>query len=125
MFLRLETVLSLHDRVAYALVLYYGALGVWGILLGARSAGPSPGLRGAIVIALIASIVQGTLGLLVLAFRGPPRDALHLLYGFTLVLAVPLAASIVRARSPRARSLVLGIAALFTAGLAIRGIITA
>ena len=42
-----------------------------------------------------------------------------------VALAMPLAASLVRDRAPRGQSVALGFAALFTAGLAIRGIITA
>jgi hypothetical protein len=49
----------------------------------------------------------------------------HVLYGFALALAMPLAASLVRERTGRGQSVALGIAALFTAGLAIRGIFTA
>ena len=45
--------------------------------------------------------------------------------GFAVALAMPLAASLVRDRAPRGQSVALGLAALFTAGLAIRGIITA
>src|SRR5205814_1386917 len=82
----------------------------------------SPSL-GAIAIAVIASIVQGLLGALV-AFSQPPRDLLHVLYGVAVVLAMPFAASLLRDRAPRGQSVALGFAALFTAGLAIRGIIT-
>ena len=117
--------LSVHRQVAYALVLYYSAVGLWGLFLGVRGAGPSPGYRGAIAIAVIASIGQGLVGVLVYLFRGGPSEALHVLYGFALVLAMPLAASLVRDRTPRGQSVALGFAALFTAGLAIRGIITA
>ena len=118
-------ILSLHGRTATALVLYYTAVGLWGLFLGVRNSGPTPGFRGAVAIAVIASIAQGTLGLLVLVFTGPPREALHILYGFAVVLAMPLAASLVRDRAPRGQSVALGFAALFTAGLVIRGIITA
>lgn len=121
----MDTVLSLHRQVAYALVLYYSAVGLWGLFLGARGAGPSPGYRGAIAIAVIASIAQGIVGVLVYVFLRPPSEALHVLYGFALVFAMPLAASLVRGRAPRGQSVALGFAALFTAGLAIRGIITA
>lgn len=120
-----DFVLSLHGRAATALVLYYTAVGLWGLFLGIRNSGPTPGFRGAVAIAVIASIAQGILGLLVLAFSGQPREALHILYGFAVVLAMPLAASLVRDRTPRGQSVALGFAALFTAGLAIRGIITA
>jgi hypothetical protein len=120
----LDILLSLHGRAATALVLYYAAVGLWGLFLGVRGLGPTPGFRGAIAIAVIASVAQGMLGLLV-AFSQPPRDLLHVLYGFAVVVAMPLAASLVRDRAPRGQSVALGFAALFTAGLAIRGIITA
>jgi hypothetical protein len=120
----LDIVLSLHGRAATALVLYYTAVGLWGLFLGVRGLGPTPGFGGAIAIAVIASAAQGMLGLLV-AFSHPPRDLLHVLYGFAVVVAMPLAASLVRDRAPRGQSVALGFAALFTAGLAIRGIMTA
>jgi hypothetical protein len=116
---------SLHGRIATAIVLYYAAVGVWGLLLGARNSGPTPAFRGAIGIGVAAAVAQGVLGVLVYVFVRPPSDALHVLYGLALVLAMPLAASVVRDRQPRGQSVALGFAALFTAGLAIRGIITA
>lgn len=122
---RVDAVLSLHGRTATALVLYYTAVGLWGLFLGVRNSGPTPGFRGAVAIAVIASAAQGVLGLIVLVFSGGPREALHILYGFAVVLAMPLAASLVRDRAPRGQAVALGFAALFTAGLAIRGIITA
>jgi hypothetical protein len=120
-----DAVLSLHGRAATALVLYYTAVGLWGLYLGARNSGPTPGFRGAIAIAVIASVVQGAIGFVVFFFGHPPRELLHILYGFALALAMPLAASLVRDRAARGQSVALGLAALFTAGLAIRGIITA
>ena len=120
----MDLVLSLHGRLAIVLVLYYTAVGLWALFL-VRKSGPTPGLRGAFVIAEIAAVAQGVVGLLVFAFLRPPRDGLHVLYGFALVLAMPLAASMVRDREPRGQSVALGFAALFTAGLAIRGITTA
>ena len=116
--------MSVHGRLATVLVLYYTLVGLWGVWLGIRAVGPSPGFRGAIVIATIASIVQGVVGILVFAFLQAPRESLHVLYGFALVLAMPLAATLVRDRQPRGQSMALGLAALFTAGLAIRGITT-
>src|SRR5712691_5899466 len=121
----MDVVLSLHGRAAWALVLYYTAVGLWGLYLGLRNSGPSPGFIGAVAVAVIASVVQGVLGFLVFFLLRPPPDMLHVLYGFALALAMPLAASLVRDRAPRGQSVALGFAALFTAGLAIRGITTA
>jgi hypothetical protein len=120
----LDALLSLHGQLATVLVLYYVAVGLWGLALGIRNSAPSANFRGAVVIATIASVAQGVLGASVFLFLRGPRDALHVLYGFALVLAMPLAWSIVHDRQPRGQSVALGFAALFTAGLAIRGITT-
>ncbi len=127
-----DVVLALHGRLAWALVLYYAALGVWGIALGLRGGGPTPGFRGGIAISLLAAVAQGLLGLVSIevvegaggALLARPRDPLHLLYGFAMVVALPLAMTVVRERTPRGQAIGLGLAALFTAGLAIRGITT-
>jgi len=121
----MDLVLSLHGRVASALVLYYTLVGLWAIVQGIRDRGPNASLRGAIAVATIAAVAQGALGVLVLMFRGGPSDSVHILYGVALAVAMPLAATLVRDRTPRGQSIALGFAALFTAGLAIRGITTA
>jgi len=120
----MDTVLSLHGRLATVLLLYYGAVGLWGLALGLRGSGPTSGFRGALVIAEIAVLAQGLFGVLVFLFYRQPSDTLHVLYGFALALAIPLAWTTVRDRSPRAQSVWLGLVALFAAGLAIRGITT-
>jgi hypothetical protein len=120
-----DLVLSLHGRVAYALVLYYTLVGLWGIVLGIRDRGPSAAFRGAIGIATIAAVAQGVLGLLVLVLRGAPAESVHVLYGLALAVSMPLAATMVQGRTPRGQSVALGLAALFAAGLAIRGMTTA
>ncbi len=121
----MDIVLSLHVRLATILVLYFTAVGLWGIVQGVRDVAPTPGYRGAIAIAEVAAITQGLAGLVVFAFVRPPDSMIHILYGVALALAMPLAATLVRDRTARGQSVALGLAALFTAGLAIRGITTA
>jgi hypothetical protein len=116
-------VIALHGRIGWALVLYYAAIGGWGIFLGLRGRGPTPSYRGAIVISMAAAAAQGALGLAAFAIVGP-REPLHVLYGFAMLAALPLATTFVRDRTPRGQALGLGLSALFTAGLAIRGITT-
>ncbi len=116
--------LSLHGRVATAIVLYLTVVGLWGLLLGARGSAPTPNFIGALVIFEVAAIAQGLLGIAVL-FSRPPAQSLHILYGFALALALPLAATVVRKRERRTASLTFGLVALFAAGLAIRGMTTA
>ena len=121
----MDVVLSLHGQLATVLILYFTAVGFWGLYLGIRGVGPTPSFRGALVIAEVAAIAQGIAGAGVFALGRPPREGLHVLYGFALVLAMPLAASVARDRQPRGQSVALGFAALFAAGLAIRGLTTA
>ncbi len=116
--------LDLHARLATAIALYFVALGIWGIALGALGSGPSPSFRGAIVVVEVAIVVQGLLGGISYVSRGPAQW-IHVLYGFALLVAMPLAASVVRQGSPRRTALTLGFAALFAAGLAVRGMQTA
>jgi hypothetical protein len=119
-----DVVLSLHGRIAYAIVLYLAVVGVWGLVLGARGSGPSPNFTGALVIAEVAAIVQGLFGLALLG-SSAPSQSLHVLYGVALAVALPAAATFTRDRPPRAVSFAFGFIALFAAGLAIRGITTA
>jgi hypothetical protein len=116
-------VLPLHAQLATALILYLAALGVWGIALGLGGSGPTPSYRGSLVIAEIAIVLQGLLGA-VSWFTTGPSDAIHVLYGLALVVTLPLVATIVREGSPRRTALSLGLASLFAAGLAVRGITT-
>lgn len=116
--------LSLHGRIATAIVLYYALVGLWGLALGVRGSGPTANFIGALVIAEVVAIAQGLLGI-VLLFSRSPSQSLHVLYGFALAVAIPIAATLVRRREPRAASFAFGFMALFAAGLAIRGITTA
>jgi hypothetical protein len=120
----MAALVTLHGGLARTLVLYLAVIGIWGIVAWRRGGGISPAYRGALVIAWITAIVQGAVGLAMWAGGNGPRDALHVLYGFALAVALPLGYVYARERVPRQQSLVLGLALLFAAGLAIRGITT-
>lgn len=106
------------------MVLYLVAMGIWGIALGLRASGPTPSYFGALAIAEGMTLVQGLAGIPILLSRSP-ANSLHLLYGVALAVALPMAATLVRGRPPRATAFAFGFMALFAAGLAIRGITTA
>jgi hypothetical protein len=71
-------------------------------------------------------LVQGLVGVLLLAQGHRPKEGLHLLYGVAAVLALPgvYFSPWVARGTERRDSLVLGLTALFMVGLAIRGIVT-
>ena len=114
----------LHAGLARALVLYLAFVGVWGLRAWQQRSGISPSYRGALVIAWLTAVVQGAFGILMWVTGIAPRDELHILYGFALAAALPLGYAYSRNRAPREQSLVTALVALFSAGLAIRGITT-
>ena len=69
-------------------------------------------------------VVQGLLGLLLLATAHHLRDPLHLLYGVLLVIAIPIGASYSGRLEGRRQGLVFGILGLIMVGFAIRALMT-
>ncbi len=122
---RVPALLLLHGAFARALVLYLAAVGVWGLVAWRRGQGLSPSYRGALAIAWATGLVQGALGALQALAAAAPRDPLHILYGIAIAVALPAGLLYARDRAPAQQSLVLGLTALFTSGLAVRGITTA
>lgn len=114
----------LHAGLARALVLYLLALGVWGLLAWRRGRGLTPSYRGALVIGWVTALAQGAAGLPLL-ISGGPRDPVHALYGAAIAVALPAGLLYARDRVPARQSMVLGLVALFSTGLAIRGLTTA
>lgn len=119
----MPAVTVLHAGFARALVLYLVVLGIWGLVAWRQGRGITPGYRGAAVIAWITGLLQGALGLVLWAGVGP-HETLHVLYGFALAVALPGGYLFTRDRPPAQASLVIGLVALFAAGLAVRGITT-
>ena len=114
---------ELHQSVARALVLYYAAVGVWGLFLAWRKSGLSPGYRGALVIGVALGVVQALLGIGLLLGGLRPLDNLHFLYGASVILTLPLVMSYIVDKKV-SRPLIFGLASLFMAGWAIRAITT-
>jgi heme A synthase len=116
-------VVELHQTVARALVLYYVAIGVWGVFLGIRKSPLDPGYRGALVIGIALGVVQALLGIVLVLSGLRPADNLHFLYGASVILTLPLVMSYIVDKRI-SRPLAFGLASLFMAGLAIRAITT-
>jgi heme A synthase len=118
-----STVAQIHGLIAWALVLYCAAVGVWGLFLAVRRS-PLPGnYAGALAIAVILGVVQALVGVVLVVLGLRPRDDLHYLYGLSVIVAFPLVQQFISTRKV-SRPLAYGLAALFVMGLAIRGITT-
>jgi hypothetical protein len=78
----------LHLRLAFALILFAAALGVWGtagFLVRRRVGG---GFRASYVLMIALTGVQGAIGLVLLTMAHP-RELLHVVYGAFAILFLP------------------------------------
>ena len=114
---------EIHQAIARALVLYYAALGIWGLFLWRRKSELSPGYRGALVIGVGLGVLQALVGIVLVVDSLRPIDNLHFLYGASVILTLPLVMSYIVDKKV-SRPLAFGLASLFMAGLAIRAITT-
>jgi hypothetical protein len=119
----MSTATQIHTLFAWALVLYFAALGLWGLFLAIRRHPITPSFGGALAIGVMLGVAQSLLGLVLLVLGGRPGNDLHYLYGISVIVALPLAQQLIANRQ-LSRPLILGLAALFTMGLALRAITT-
>jgi hypothetical protein len=114
----------MHDRMATTVLLFMGAVGLWGMWTFIRGGALSGGLSGALVIGQVLVILQGLLGAVLYLDGFRPQGIIHILYGITAACVLPIAYSYVRERHPRQTLFFYSLTALFIAGLAIRGMAT-
>jgi hypothetical protein len=78
----------LHQRFAFALILFAAALGVWGTVAFIRSRQVSPGFRSSYVLMIALTGIQGAIGLILLTMT-QPKELLHVVYGSFAFLFLP------------------------------------
>ena len=120
----MDTMMLLHDRLSVTVMLFWGAIGLWGIVSWARGGSLSGSQAGALAIGEVLVIVQVLAGVALFAGGFRPSTSVHYLYGATAILAIPFAWSYYRDRDQRTALLVYSLICLFIFGLAIRGMST-
>ena len=105
-------------------MIFWGAVGLWGLFAFLRGGSLSGSIAGSLVIGEALVLVQVLAGVLLVVVGGRPPDATHYLYGATGVLVLPFAWSYLRDRDQRQALIVYSLLALFIAGLAVRGVTT-
>jgi hypothetical protein len=119
------SLLEVHDRLSNAVILYAVIIGVWGIYDFIRRREVSDGFWGALVIAELLILAQGSIGG-VLWYQGErPGRWVHVIYGVTTGLGIPAVYVYTKGRDGRPENLAYGSAALIVALLAYRAVITA
>jgi hypothetical protein len=101
------------------------AVGVWGMWSFARGGVLDGSISGSLMIGQALIGIQGLIGLIVFFEGNRPEETIHILYGIAAFATLPFVWSYVRERHPRQGLFFYSLAALFIAGLAIRGIATA
>jgi cell shape-determining protein MreD len=105
-------------------MLFMGALGVWGLVAYARGQSVSGSYAGALAIGISLVAAQVIAGIALVVVGARPPSPTHYLYGITAILILPFAWSYLRERDQRQALLIYSLVALFVFGLAVRGMMT-
>ena len=84
----IDTLAFLHGRLALALILFAGALGVWGSAGFLMRRQVSPGFRSSYVLMIALTGVQGLIGVALITMARP-REIVHVVYGAFAIIFLP------------------------------------
>lgn len=117
--------LMMHARLLFTILLFFGAMTLWGLFNYLRGQRVSEHYFGALVIGELLMIAQSLIGL-ALWFGGfvAARQSIHVLYGLIAVLTIPGAFVYMRDRDSRTEQLVYALVCLFLCGAALRSLET-
>ena len=117
--------LVIHARLLYTILLFFGALAIWGFVSYLRGQAISGSYRGALAIGELLMLAEFIIGLsLLIIGRQPAREAIHILYGVVAIIMLPGTFSYTRGRDSRWEQLIYAIVCLFLCGIALRALET-
>jgi hypothetical protein len=114
-----------HSNLANAALIYFVILAVWGLVRFARRQGVSSSYWGALVIAELLILAQGTLGAYLWYSGLRPGRGIHILYGLVSALTIPAVYAYTKGGEERRDMLIYAVVALVTAALILRATVTA
>ncbi len=116
---------EVHARLATTVILYALALALWGLWRYFRRQGVDSSYWGALVIAEILVLLQGSLGIFLwLSALRPERGGVHVLYGIISGITLPAVYIYTKGRDERREMLVYALASVFLTGIAFRAMAT-
>lgn len=121
----MDVIHLLHDNLATTVMLFFLAVGVWGVVEFARGGQLSGNISGAFIIGQVLAVAQSLLGTVLYLFTEDRPGFIHVLYGVMACITLPFAWSYMKERAPRHALLIYSLISLFIFGLAIRGMATA
>ena len=121
----MDTIHLLHDNLATTVMLFFLAVGLWGIVEFSRGGQIGGNIAGAFVIGQVLAVIQSLFGATLYLFTDDRPGMIHVLYGVMACISLPFAWSYMRDRAPRQGLMIYSLISLFIFGLAIRGMSTA
>ena len=119
------SLVTVHDRLAFAILLYVMILFIWGLWRIIRKLNVDGNFRGALVIAESLILGQGVLGIiLVIIGLTPERGGMHFLYGVVGALGIPLVFTFNKVRNDPSVMLVSTAVLFFIAVIFVRSMST-
>jgi heme A synthase len=116
---------AVHDSLANTALIYFAILAIWGLVRFARRQGVSSNYWGALVIAELLILAQGTLGAYLWYSGLRPGRGIHILYGLVSALSIPAVYVYTKGGEERRDMLIYAVVALVTVGLILRAMTTA
>lgn len=115
----------LHARLVITILLFFGALSLWGFVNYLRGSGVTGGYKGALAIGELLVIAEFLIGVIMfIAGARPFRPSIHILYGIVALITVPGAFAYTRGRDGRWEQLIYVTVCLFLCGIALRSLTT-
>lgn len=121
----MSALVFIHAGLLRTILLFFGALTAWGVVNFVRREPITGSYRGTLIIGELLMVAQFVIGvLMLLGGLQPARPAIHILYGFVAILALPGTAVFARGRDPRWINLIYALMCLFLCGIALRALET-
>ena len=115
----------LHARLVVTILLFFGALAIWGFVNYLRGEGITGSYKGALAIGEMLVIAEFILGIILFISGARPfRPSIHILYGIVAIITVPGTFAYTRGRDGRWEQLMYVTVCLFLCGIALREITT-
>ena len=115
----------LHARLVITILLFFGALAIWGFFNYLRGQGVSGSYLGALAIGELLMLAEFIVGVLLFVNgRQPYRPSIHILYGIVAIITLPGTFAYIRGRDSRWEQLIYVTACLFLCGIALRSQMT-
>jgi hypothetical protein len=109
-----------HHTLANMVALYALIVGAWGLLNFLRRAAPNGNYNGALALGLALFVIEGLVGVILVATGQVPARWVHFLYGVTIALTLPAIFAFTRGSNTTRESLLYGLGMIFIWGLAER-----